>query len=164
MSSHTALSERVRAPVYFRVQFNLLTAVISLSCKGVTAGRCREERPVWVNSSLTGACGHSCRHFSKGRAGLTTHPSQSTNDPIKPIWDVYQAQHFSPMHHISWHYKHLTHVAFSLCHFSQYQTKPNQKRAHGASLHEPQDYCYCVFPDIKSKSLNRVVGDTNFHQ
>lgn len=56
------------------VQFSLLMTVISLSCKGVTAWRYWKERSVWANSSLTRACGHSCRHSSKGHPGLTMPP------------------------------------------------------------------------------------------
>lgn len=57
------------------VQFSLLMTVISLSCKGVTAWRYWKERSVWANSGLTRACGHSCRHSSRGHPGLTMAPS-----------------------------------------------------------------------------------------
>lgn len=49
--------------------------------KGATARRhwCVEqwqsaERSVWVSSSLTAACGHSCKRSCKGHPGLTVHP------------------------------------------------------------------------------------------
>lgn len=53
----------------------------AFTCKGVMARRCwcgkmpqSAERSVWANSSLTTACGHSCKHSCKGQPGLTMHP------------------------------------------------------------------------------------------
>lgn len=62
------------------VQFSLLMTAISLSRKRATAWRYWKERSLWANSSLTRACGHSCRHSSKGHSGLTVPPSNNITE------------------------------------------------------------------------------------
>lgn len=68
----------------------------SLTCKGVTAWRywCENvpqstERSVRANRSLTTACGHSCKHSSKGHAGLTMHPIKLHHWTLCPWIDMW---------------------------------------------------------------------------